>query len=54
MNKVLITGGNRGLGYELVKVFYQSNYQVFVVVRNEAIARDMMKQFKDRILRHIN
>ncbi|WP_154724635.1 MULTISPECIES: hypothetical protein [Bacillus] len=31
--KALITGGNRGLGFELVKVFHEKGYVVFPIVR---------------------
>ncbi|GIM27428.1 hypothetical protein CPJCM30710_00940 [Clostridium polyendosporum] len=34
MIKVLITGANRGLGYELTKVFWENGNEVFCIVRN--------------------
>ncbi len=34
MEKVLITGGNRGIGLECTKLFVESGYEVIVVARN--------------------
>ena len=48
MEKVLITGGNRGLGYELVKVFYENNYEVFTVVRTDEAAEKIKHEFKQK------
>jgi NAD(P)-dependent dehydrogenase (short-subunit alcohol dehydrogenase family) len=33
---VLVTGGNRGLGFEFVKVFVESGNTVAIIVRNES------------------
>jgi NAD(P)-dependent dehydrogenase (short-subunit alcohol dehydrogenase family) len=42
MNRhVLITGANRGLGYELLKVFHKNNYVVFPLIR------EIMPHFKE-------
>lgn len=49
MYKVLITGGNRGLGYELVKVFHQEGNEVFPVVRTSWAAKTLKTEFKKRI-----
>ncbi|WP_102400737.1 SDR family NAD(P)-dependent oxidoreductase [Haloimpatiens massiliensis] len=48
MGKVLITGGNRGLGYELVRVFYDNNYEIFTVVRTNEVAKKMKNDFKQK------
>ncbi|WP_207652857.1 SDR family NAD(P)-dependent oxidoreductase [Anaeromicrobium sediminis] len=45
--KVLITGGNRGLGYELVKVFLRNGYEVFAVVRSIEGKGKLEKEFKE-------
>ena len=34
MEKVLITGGNRGIGLECTKLFVENGYDVIVVARN--------------------
>ena len=34
MKKVVITGGNRGIGLELIKRFLDENYHVTVLCRN--------------------
>jgi NAD(P)-dependent dehydrogenase (short-subunit alcohol dehydrogenase family) len=49
MNKVMITGANRGLGYELVKIFHENGSEVFPVVRNVAYAEKLKTEFKERI-----
>jgi short-subunit dehydrogenase len=48
MGKVLITGGNRGLGYELVKVFHENDYEVFTVVRTNEAAEKIKHEFKQK------
>lgn len=45
---VLITGANRGLGYELLKVFYYNNCVVFPLVRSEESANRLRKEFTNR------
>jgi NAD(P)-dependent dehydrogenase (short-subunit alcohol dehydrogenase family) len=45
---VLITGANRGLGYELVKCFHSNHYQVFPLVRSDEAATKLMAEFNDR------
>lgn len=45
MKSVLITGGNRGLGFELVKIFHENGYKVFTVVRREEDADKLKAQF---------
>lgn len=46
MNKnILITGGSRGLGYELVKVFHSNNYKVFTIVRNKHASDKLNEDF---------
>ncbi|MCL5073798.1 MAG: SDR family oxidoreductase [Actinobacteria bacterium] len=34
MKKVLITGGNKGIGLEITKLFLENGYQVFVLARD--------------------
>lgn len=34
MQKVLVTGGNRGIGLEIVKLFVRNNYEVIIIARN--------------------
>ncbi|WP_433772580.1 SDR family NAD(P)-dependent oxidoreductase [Bacillus wiedmannii] len=41
--KVFITGGNRGLGLQLVKVFHEYGHIVYPLVRTE-VAKDQLKQ----------
>jgi NAD(P)-dependent dehydrogenase (short-subunit alcohol dehydrogenase family) len=41
---VLITGGNRGLGFELVKVFIESGNDVATIVRSES-AKDVVSKY---------
>ncbi|EJS77169.1 short-chain dehydrogenase [Bacillus cereus] len=41
--RVFITGGNRGLGLQLVKVFHEHGHIVYPLVRTE-VARDQLKQ----------
>ncbi|MBZ9689698.1 SDR family NAD(P)-dependent oxidoreductase [Clostridium estertheticum] len=48
MGKVLITGGNKGLGHELVRVFYENNYEVFTVVRTVEAAEELKYEFKQK------
>jgi NAD(P)-dependent dehydrogenase (short-subunit alcohol dehydrogenase family) len=36
MKKVLVTGGNRGVGLEIVKLFLTNNYDVIILARNFA------------------
>lgn len=34
MQKVLVTGGSKGIGFEITKKFLENNFEVFVVARN--------------------
>ena len=45
LNKVMITGTSRGLGYELVNRFYQAGVEVFAVVRDELSSERLEKNF---------
>lgn len=45
MKNVLITGGARGIGKELIKVYYANNYNVFSVVRKQEDAEKLNKEF---------
>jgi len=45
MKNVLITGGARGLGKELINVYYANNYNVFCVVRKREDAEKLSKEF---------
>ncbi|CAI6087760.1 SDR family NAD(P)-dependent oxidoreductase [Cohnella sp. JJ-181] len=47
MDKVLITGANRGLGYELLKVYSVQKHITFPLVRSEDVAETLKKEFKD-------
>src|SRR5437879_1260009 len=49
MIKVMITGANRGLGYELVKIFHKGGDEIFPVVRTALSAEKLKTEFKDRI-----
>ncbi|MFC5470642.1 SDR family NAD(P)-dependent oxidoreductase [Cohnella suwonensis] len=48
MESVLITGANRGLGLELLKVFYSSSFNTFPVVRSEEAADQLRIRFPIR------
>lgn len=45
MDKVLITGANRGLGYELLKIYSSHNNMTFPLVRSEESARLLSSEF---------
>ncbi|MDB5056125.1 MAG: short-chain dehydrogenase [Bacilli bacterium] len=45
METVLITGANRGLGYELLKVYSTKQYISFPLVRTEETAEQLMNTF---------
>lgn len=47
MKNVLITGGARGIGKELIEVYYANNYNVFSVVRKQEDAEELNKEFKN-------
>jgi len=47
---VLITGGNRGLGFELVNVFLQSGNEVVTIVRSESAKQVVHKHFPECIV----
>lgn len=34
MKKVLITGGNKGIGLEVTKLFIKNNYEVIIIARD--------------------
>jgi len=34
LNRVLVTGGNKGIGLEVVKKFLEANYEVIAVGRD--------------------
>lgn len=42
---VLITGGNRGLGFELIKVFSETGNKVATIVRSESAKKIIQKHF---------
>lgn len=46
--KVLITGGNRGLGFELVKVFHENGHVVFPLVRKKEAIEHLICLFPSR------
>lgn len=45
---VLITGGNRGLGLELVRVFHEKGHTVFPVVKRKESLVSLNEMFTDR------
>lgn len=46
--RVLITGGNRGLGLQLVKVFHENGHIVYPLVRTEVAVTQLKKMFSSR------
>lgn len=46
--RVLITGGNRGLGLQLVKVFHENGHIVYPLVRSEEAIGQLNKVFTSR------
>lgn len=46
--RVLITGGNRGLGLQLVKVFHENGHIVYPLVRTEVALTQLKKMFSCR------
>nr|MBS7667902.1 hypothetical protein [Vibrio cholerae] len=46
--RVLITGGNRGLGLQLVKVFHENGHIVYPLVRTEVALTQWKKMFSCR------
>jgi NAD(P)-dependent dehydrogenase (short-subunit alcohol dehydrogenase family) len=49
MYKVMVTGGNRGLGYELVKILHKEGNEVYPVVRTALASENLKSVFKERI-----
>ncbi|GIQ71398.1 hypothetical protein XYCOK13_42220 [Xylanibacillus composti] len=45
MKQVIITGANRGLGLELLKVYLDNQQQVFPVVRTEEALNYLLRNF---------
>ncbi|MFL0249978.1 SDR family NAD(P)-dependent oxidoreductase [Clostridium neuense] len=45
MKNILITGGARGLGKELIDVYYTNGYNVFTVVRKQEDSEKLSKEF---------
>jgi NAD(P)-dependent dehydrogenase (short-subunit alcohol dehydrogenase family) len=48
VEKVLITGANRGIGYGLLKVFSKNHYEVFPLVRKKEAATKLKEEFPQR------
>ncbi|WP_242310996.1 SDR family NAD(P)-dependent oxidoreductase [Bacillus cereus group sp. BfR-BA-01331] len=46
--RVLITGGNRGLGLQLVKVFHENGHIVYPLARSEVAVTQLKKMFSSR------
>ncbi|MFI8709451.1 SDR family NAD(P)-dependent oxidoreductase [Bacillus sp. NPDC077411] len=46
--KVLITGANRGLGFELANIFYNNGHIIFPVVRKQQELQKLTHMFPDR------
>lgn len=44
--RVLVTGASRGLGYELLRVFYGNHSTVFPLVRNKEMALILKEELK--------
>lgn len=49
MKKIMITGANRGLGYELVRKFHDNGNELYPVVRSSTAANELKEEFKSRI-----
>jgi short-subunit dehydrogenase len=47
MKTVVITGAGRGLGYELLRQFYEKGYTVFPIIRKPSLIQMIKKQFPD-------
>lgn len=47
MQRVLITGGNKGIGLELTKLFVDKNFEIIVVARDFS---DISPEIKDKII----
>lgn len=43
--RVLITGGNRGLGLQLVKVFHENGHIIYPLVRTEVAVTQLKQMF---------
>ncbi|WP_195575550.1 SDR family NAD(P)-dependent oxidoreductase [Paenibacillus sp. 1001270B_150601_E10] len=50
MKNILVTGANRGLGFELLKVYIQSGYTVYPLVRSRESAELLSQQFSDHCI----
>ena len=46
--RVLITGGNRGLGLQLVKVFHENGHIVYPLVRSVEAIEQLKQMFSSR------
>ncbi|TKJ05581.1 SDR family NAD(P)-dependent oxidoreductase, partial [Bacillus cereus] len=46
--RVFITGGSRGLGLQLVKVFYENGHIVYPLVRTEVAVMQLKQMFSGR------
>ncbi|MEK7015770.1 SDR family NAD(P)-dependent oxidoreductase [Bacillus sp. FSL R9-9410] len=46
--RVMITGGNRGLGLQLVKVFHENGHLVYPLVRSEEAIEQLKQMFTSR------
>ncbi len=50
MSNIMITGASRGLGYELVKLFYSHGATVFPLVRTQAAADILLAECRTRVV----
>lgn len=53
MGSVLITGANRGLGFELQKIYYEKSYTTFPVVRTDEAAEHLRNLFHLNAIRSL-
>lgn len=45
---VVVTGGNRGLGYELTAILHENGHTVFPVVRKQEVVNELIQKFPNR------
>ena len=53
MKSVIITGANRGIGYETALAFGRAGYKVFATMRNPETAADLKQKIKEESLKII-
>lgn len=45
---IVVTGGNRGLGYELIAILHENGHTVFPVVRKQEVVDELIQKFPNR------